>query len=86
MNIMFNASPLIFHREKDAMNMPNHREESEILEKRTPTDPMPMGATLGLSEPNVHRNQLFYYCKPDAKKKPPLTAGPRASEGGKRSG
>ena len=44
MNIMFNASPLIFHREKPAMNMPNHREESEILEKRTPTDPMPMGA------------------------------------------
>ena len=33
MNIMFNASPLIFHREKDAMNMPNHREESEILGK-----------------------------------------------------
>jgi hypothetical protein len=33
MNIMFNASPLIFHREKLAMNMPNHREESEVLEK-----------------------------------------------------
>jgi hypothetical protein len=55
MNIMFNASPLIFHREKLAMNMPNHREESEVLEKnphRPSVDKSRWGLTHGLTSAN----------------------------------
>ena len=39
MNITFIAFPLTFNREKSAMNMPNHREESEVMKKKTPIDP-----------------------------------------------
>ena len=43
-------------------------------EEGTPTSVVDRGSTMGqMGEPDVHPNQLFYRCKPDANKKPPLT-------------
>jgi hypothetical protein len=51
------------------------------VEKKTPIDTSLTKADGGgpSGEPYVHRNQLFYRCKPDAnKRKPPLTDRPES--------
>ena len=43
------------------------------MKKKTPTDPMPMGERL-TERVNPLFTQLNLWCKPDAKKKPPMTS------------